>query len=687
MKRLIRLRTVLFIVLMLLSLVPLLVLGACTSTLTVVSLAFLLSGGLVAALISWWLSGYLTGPVLEATEAVQKLAQGQTNTPVVLGWGAPLELRRLADVFNQMVEQLSYAHKALRENEQRFRDFAETAADWFWEMGPDLRFNSLSEHYQKVTGADPKEVLGRTHTEVFIPRIRDAEALQSYCQRVEARRPFKNVEIHWEQPHGSSRVQRISGVPAFNDDGLFAGYRGSGSDVTEAHYFSEQLSYQASHDELTGLINRREFKRRLKQLFATFSANGGEHALCFLDLDRFKTINDSFGHEAGDELLRQISPLLLERVRKCDTLARLGGDEFGLLLMHCPLQQALRIAESLHEAILNFRFHWDEKAFSVGASIGLVPITKDSESVSAVLKQADAACYVAKDTGCNRIHAFTPGDLKQAKRHNELRWVRQINAAIEQQQMRLYAQPILPLAQGLGPDHLCELMVRMPIGDGKLIAPKEFLIYVERYGLATKLDRYVIRRAMEWLAHHRVPPGWTLLCSVNLSGHTLGSEDFLNFLLQEFDQNGIEPEMFCFEITETAAISNIIKASLFIETLRKEGCHFALDDFGSGLSSFTYLKNFPVDYLKIDSAFVKLLGHDPVDLAMVKSINEMGHTLGKKTIAEGVESQVALDQLKSIGVDYAQGYHLGSPQMIEQWFPSLATRLTGHKHQDISLSH
>ncbi len=684
MERFIRLKTTLFVVLMLLSSGALLVLGACSSEFTAMSLALLLSGAFIAALSSWWLAGYLTGPVRELTRAAQRLAQGQWAVPVAFDRDAPLELRHLANAFNQMLEQLSQAQKALRENERRFKDFAETAADWFWEMGPDLRFTHLSEHYRKITGADPKEALGHTHTEVFVRRIRDAEALRFYCQRVEARRPFKNVEIHWEQSHGSRRVQRISGVPVFSDSGLFEGYRGSGSDVTEAHYLSEQLSYQASHDELTGLINRREFKRRLRQLFATLLAAGGDHALCFVDLDQFKAVNDSCGREAGDELLRQLSPLLLERIRKGDALARLGGDEFGLLLIHCPLQQALRIAESLHKAILNFRFHWDDKVFSLGASLGLVPITRDSEGVSAVLKQADAACYVAKDTGGNRIHVFTPGDLKQARRHAELQWVRQINAAIDQQQMHLYAQPILPLFNGGSPDLHWELMVRMPMGNGKLIAPKEFLIYVERYGLATKLDRYVVRRALEWLAHHPVPSGWTTLCAVNLSGHTLGSEEFINFLFREFDNSGIAPEMLCFEITETAAISNLTKASLFIETLRKRGCHFALDDFGSGLSSFTYLKNFPVDYLKIDSTFVKLIGQDPVDLAMVKSINEMGHILGKKTIAEGVESQAALDQLRSIGVDYAQGYHIAPPQMIEQWFLAIAAHWDRYKHRDIN---
>ena len=208
-------------------------------------------------------------------------------------------------------------------------------------------------------------------------------------------------------------------------------------------------------------------------------------------------------------------------------------------------------------------------------------------------------------------------------------------------------------------------MVRMPIGDEKLIAPKEFLIYVERYGLATKLDRYVVRRAMEWLTHRQ--PRCISLCAINLSGHTLGNRDFLNFLPREFDNYDLSPAMFCFEITETAAISNLANASLFIETLREKGCHFALDDFGSGLSSFSYLKSLPVDYLKIDGAFVRLIGQDPLDLAMVKSINEMGHALGKKTIAEGVENQAALEWLRDIGVDYAQGYHISPPQLIDQW--------------------
>jgi diguanylate cyclase (GGDEF)-like protein/PAS domain S-box-containing protein len=666
MDRFIRLRTLLFISFTLLFLGPVLALWACAGEPLSMTLAFMISGAFIAVLVSGGLAAALTEPVLKLTEAAQKMAQGQWSLPVTLRNPVPLEVHALADAFNRMVEQMAQAHQALQANERRFKDFAETAADWFWEMGPDLRFTYLSERYQKITGSDPKQALGHTHTEVFVRRIRDAEALHAYCKLIETRRPFKNMEAFWEQPHASSRVQQLSGVPVFDSSGVFAGYRGSGSDVTEARYLSEQPSYELSHDELTGLFNRREFKRRLKQLFNTLQANEGEHALCFVDLDEFKAVNDGCGHEAGDELLRQMARLLLGRIRKGDIFARLGGDEFGLLLTHCPMQQALRIAENLHQTITGFRFHWDDKVFNIGTSIGLAAITRDSESVPAVLKQADAACYVAKDTGRNRIHAYISGDLRQAKRHAEIQWVRRINTAIEQAQMQLYAQPILPLASGSGADLLhCELMVRMPVGEGRLIAPKEFLIYVERYGLATKLDRYVVQRAMEWLTHSQ--PKCISLCAINLSGHTLGNRDFLNFLLREFDNCDLSPAMFCFEITETAAISNLVNASVFIETLRKRGCHFALDDFGSGLSSFNYLKSLPVDYLKIDNAFVRLIGQDPIDLAMVKSINEMGHALGKKTIAEGVENQAALEWLRDIGVDYAQGYHISPPQLIDQW--------------------
>jgi len=434
--------------------------------------------------------------------------------------------------------------------------------------------------------------------------------------------------------------------------------------VAERMQSNNKLIYQAKHDALTGLVNRREFEHRVERLLVTVKQDKDEHALCFMDLDQFKVVNDTCGHVAGDELLRQLGSVLQNTVRHRDTLARLGGDEFGVLMEHCSLDDAHRVAISLQKAIQSYQFLWEERSFKVGVSMGLVPITSVTINLTELLKDADAACYMAKDKGRNCIHLYHTEDTEIAQRHGEMQWVVKINQALEEDMFCLYAQAIVPL-DGSAEQHY-ELLLRMVDSKGKIIPPGAFLPAAERYDLIEKLDTWVIENAFSLLTANPLFLKQVHFISINLSGQSLAKQEFLTFIISELDKSGIDAEKICFEITETSAISNLNSARKFISTLKGLGCQFALDDFGSGLSSFAYLKNLPVDYLKIDGMFVKDIVDDPIDHAMVKSINEIGHVMGMQTIAEFVENDEIKAMLREIGVDYAQGYGIGKPQPFDE---------------------
>lgn len=466
----------------------------------------------------------------------------------------------------------------------------------------------------------------------------------------------KNGEIYWAQE---------SIAPVKDDDGIITHYVAIQEDVTAARALSEKVSYQANHDPLTGLINRQAFENRLQRVVETAKENQSEHALCYLDLDQFKIVNDSCSHAAGDELLRQLSKELSLTIRHRDTLGRLGGDEFAVLMEHCSLDQAQRTATKVLETVSQFQFLWDNKSFRIGVSIGLIPITVKSSGVGELLKQADIACYAAKDAGRNRIHVFLQHDDDYIQQHHgEMDWVSKINHALEQDRFILYAQGINPLRPGLEPHY--EILIRMLGDNDEIINPGAFLPTVERYHLSQKIDRWVIRHTLLWIKNNPEKFNKNTVFSVNLSGQNLGDKLLLDFIFSEFLLTGVDYKNICFEITETAAILNLSTASDFIISLKNAGCKFSIDDFGSGLSSFDYLKKLPVDYLKIDGVFVKDITSDPVDLALVKSINEIGHVMGKQTIAEFVENQAILDELNKIGVDYAQGYHLDKPKPLTE---------------------
>ncbi len=435
-------------------------------------------------------------------------------------------------------------------------------------------------------------------------------------------------------------------------------------DVSESRELNRKLSYHASHDILTGLVNRREFEARLERSLRSAKARETQYALCHLDVDQFKIINDTCGHSAGDALLGQVGALLKTKIRWRDTLARLGGDEFGVLLESCSLDDALVMAEQLRETMRNYKFVWEERTFRLGCSIGVVPITGDSEDVATVLSSADSACQAAKEGGRNRVFSFQDNDIDLMRRRREMQWAARINNALEESRFELFRMTIQPL-QKHEPGAHYELLLRMRDETGKIVSPDNFINAAERYGITPQIDRWVVEHALRWLVSEADERERLALCSINLSGKSLGDADFLPFVQKLLKNSGIDGTKICFEITETAAIASFSQANRFIAALKEEqGCKFALDDFGTGLSSFGYLKHFPVDFLKIDGSFVKEILRDPIDREMVRSINEIGHLTGKQTIAEFAENEEIINMLRSLGVDYAQGYGISAPTRI-----------------------
>ncbi|NBK39080.1 EAL domain-containing protein [Pseudomonas soli] len=436
-------------------------------------------------------------------------------------------------------------------------------------------------------------------------------------------------------------------------------------DMTQERQYIANLSWQATHDALTGLANRREFEYRLEQALNALARQAGRHSLMFLDLDQFKLVNDTCGHAAGDELLRHICAVLQSGLREGDTLARLGGDEFGVLLENCPPEQAERIAEQLRQAVQSLHFVWKGRPFVTTVSIGLVHIAQVPSTLEASLRAADMACYMAKEKGRNRVQVYHADDSELSMRFGEMAWIQRLHVALEENRFCLYAQEIAPLHPHDGLGHI-EILLRLHDESGRTILPDSFIPAAERYGLMTALDRWVVRSVFQVIRQclDEGREGPLAMCAINLSGSSIGDDKFLEYLQRLFGEYDIPPRLICFEITETSAIANLGSAIRFINELKGLGCKFSLDDFCAGMSSFAYLKHLPVDFLKIDGSFVKDMLDDPINRAMVEVINHIGHVMGKRTIAEFVETPLIEQALQEIGVDYAQGYLIERPQVF-----------------------
>jgi len=438
-------------------------------------------------------------------------------------------------------------------------------------------------------------------------------------------------------------------------------------DVSHTRRLTRQLSYQASHDLLTGLYNRRKFEEYLEEILINVREEDRSHTFFYLDLDNFKIVNDTCGHVAGDELLKQLPSLFNEVLRSGDIVARLGGDEFGIILENCGLKQAVGIADKIRQKIKDYRFIWDDRTFEIGVSIGVIAINADNCEMSQVLSAADVACYAAKDSGRNRVHVYEQSDEAVNERYGQMHWTARISKALEDNRFQLYQQPIVGVPDQ-NRDHL-EILLRMIDEEGNIIPPGAFMPAAERYGLMPEIDRWVIREVFEFMANESPDDpikGTDRVFAINLSGDSINDGRLLDFILDAKDKYDVSLTNVCFEITETVAISNLTKATSFINELKTHGCKFALDDFGSGLSSFAYLKSLPVDFLKIDGGFVKEISCDKIDRAMVESIQQIGKVMNLDTIAEHVEDEATLQVLREIGVDYAQGYHLGRPEAVAE---------------------
>lgn len=556
---------------------------------------------------------------------------------------------------------IAHSLRRFADSERRYRHLLNTANDGIIAIDPmDGRIIGCNAKFSTLAGRDEAELIGRLYRDLFSQRERDQLA------DADGRMRDGLMQLHLLHRDGRLTPVEVSGSYTLWDESeaLMVILR----DVTERRAHERRIEYLASHDSLTGLANRREFESVAEGLLQERRGRG--HALLYLDLDQFKVVNDTCGHAAGDELLRQLTARLRRGIRDTDTLARLGGDEFGVLLVDCTLPQAEEIASKLVAGVNDWHFTWGEKQFTIGVSIGVVPLESDGAGLTALLSAADAACYAAKEAGRNRTVVYRPGDSALVARQDEMDWVARLTDALAEDRLELYCQRIVDSAAlaGVRYDHW-ELLLRLRERDGTLVEPGRFLPAAERFNLAPSIDRRVIQRALGGiklaLASGASGQG---VYAVNLSGATVCDPDFGGFVEDAFRVSGVPPAMVCFEMTETAAIASIDAARMFIARMHDIGARIALDDFGSGMSSFAYLRALSVDYLKIDGLFVRDLPGDPVSVAMVRAIYELSRAIGVRTVAEFIETDAAYDHVRKLGGDLAQGFALHRPEPW-QWDP------------------
>lgn len=627
----------------------------------------------VAYLLARGLQRVISHPIHQLADISRRITrEGNYSFRVVKH--AEDEIGSLYDAFNEMMDHIfereKERDKALEElfhEKERAQVTLKSIGDAVITTDIQGRIQYLNPIAEQLTGWRLEECQGMPLDDVFqiINELTRQPTANPVMRCLEQGRIIDLADhIILIRRDGGEIAIEDSAAPIRDQSGRIIGVVMVFHDVTESRRLIQQISYQARHDSLTGLINRHEFEQQLARVIDSARVDGSDHALLYMDLDQFKVVNDTCGHLAGDELLRQITNLLKSHLRSRDILARFGGDEFAVLLEHCSPQKAAKVAEVLRDGVRSYRFVWEGNSFAIGVSIGIVPVDAHSGSLSDVLSTADSACYAAKEAGRNRIHSYHEDAPAVAKRNSEMRWVSRITQALEQNRFILALQPIAPIGRDHVPNSHYEVLIRMQEEDGSIIMPGAFLSAAERYNMMPSLDRWVISRTLNWLAEDDARVQDLEICAINLSGHSFTDDKFLSFVELELERTKVPPHKICFEVTETATIINLSSAMQFIRALRRHGCRFALDDFGAGMSSFRYLKNLPVDYLKIDGNFVRDIDVDPMNFAMVKSINDIGHVMGIKTIAEFVETPSVMAKLQAIQVDYAQGYLIGAPQLV-----------------------
>ncbi len=628
--------------------------------------------------LQWILQKLLTTPITQMVKAASHCSQGgvarfdeQRNDE--FGYLARF-INRALNTLTQRQNEIESALERAKASEQALSEEKERAEVTLHSIAEGVITTDNSGQIQymnpvaaTLTGYTQAEAHGLSISRVLQLRDelegRSVESTVFHCLRTNSVARALTGRV-LAQRNGEQIAIEENAAPIRDANGNAVGAVLAFADVSQNRELTRRLSYQASHDTLTGLLNRGEFEIRLRAALQQASKENSLVTLCYMDLDQFKLVNDTCGHIAGDELLRQLAHTLKHELRDSDTVARLGGDEFGVLLQGCTLEDAGRLASKLRKAVRDHHFTWDGKTFEVGVSIGVVPLSADTGGVTEALSAADVACYAAKEGGRNRVHVYESDDDELRRKRTDMHWVSRIRQALKEDRFKLYQQPIVPVTPHNGnctKHH--EVLIRMLDEEGTLLAPGQFMGAAEQFGLMDDIDQWVLRNALEWLAvnadtgHHRL--------AINLSGQSLSSPTFLDSVAHMFAASGVDARQICFEITETAAIANLDNAMRFIAALKTRGCEFALDDFGNGMSSFAYLKNLPVNYLKIDGSYVRDLVHDQVDRSMVEAVNQIGHAMGMQTIAEFVEDQATLGALAMIGVDYAQGYAIAKPQPLE----------------------
>jgi diguanylate cyclase (GGDEF)-like protein/PAS domain S-box-containing protein len=617
---------------------------------------------------SYWQS--TKGQYFRTFETVHQRKDGTIFPVEIASNHLEFEGKHYRCTFARNIQERKLAEASIQASEERYRMLYDNTPAMFFTIDKKLKVITVNHFGAERLGYNDDELIGKLILDV----VDDADKNKAYeCIQACFSKPN---EIHrWKL----RKVCKDGTVLWVRETARFVSDKDNKTrlfivceDISETHLLSEQLSYQATHDALTGLINRREFENRLVRIVDTSRKSKSEHVLCYLDLDQFKIINDSCGHFAGDSLLKEVSELIQKNVRKRDTLARLGGDEFGILMEHCNIEQAKNVANTLLKEVDAYRYSWEDKHFTIGVSMGLVTIDSSVIDHTEVLRNADAACYAAKDAGRNRIHIYSEDDADLAQRHGEMQWVNRIKHALDKDKFELYVQPIVSTDSTDNSIFKYEVLIRL-IENNKTIAPGLFLPAAERYNLGSKIDRWVIDTIFKIFKENPEVFASVKIWSINLSGQSIADKDFLKFITNKLEKDVDIGKMICFEITETAAISNLQTAAGFMHSLKELGCQFSLDDFGSGLSSFAYLKTLPVDYLKIDGFFVKHIVEDEADYAMVKSINEISQVMGIESIAEFVENDAIKQKLVDIGVDYVQGYGIGKPEPLKDLYSNNKT--------------
>ena len=530
------------------------------------------------------------------------------------------------------------------------------------------RVDYMNRAAETMTGSNREEASRHTIGELFSlvdeadrrPLGDPVERCLAMRRRVNMGRRAIMVSRDGEQEHSVEITASPIRGPANSISGTVVVFH----DVSEIRGLTQQMSYQATHDALTGLVNRREFERRLQEAMDAAHAGEATHILCYMDLDRFKAVNDSCGHLAGDNMLREVATLIKDQVRDSDFVGRLGGDEFGTLLVGCPLDKARQIAADICNAVADYRFVWKDKIFNIGISVGLVEISHASGNLQDTMSAADSACYVAKQRGRGQVHVYSARDEAIARERGDIQWLRQLQDALHEGKFELAVQPIISTSGGDDTGPSVEVLIRLPDDRGRFANTAEFLRPAERYQLMPQIDRWVVNATLAAINAGEIKLAGKRSCTINISGQTLGDEEFLGFVVEALDHSSVSPASICFEVNEGAVTSNVQHAQRFIEVLHGIGCEFALDDFGSGLGAFSNLRNLPVDYLKIDGSYTRNLASDQVNQEMVSAMIKLARTMEFRVVAEQVEQQEDFDWLRNIGVDFVQGNFIEAPTTL-----------------------